>query len=356
MVLDAGRIRDDIAAAMSSHTSGVSNVSDDMAAAMARTESEHGSESATPRTEVVQRRASVDLTRRASAHARRSLEGAWPGFGSSAELASARVAATPSLTLLVGDDNHSWGVDLTRSCIWHLSEPRSTARARRPNALPFARAVTLAGSVSPQPRSGIVTPARSRAPSGVGAPSSRESRSSPPSIRAELASLTRLSQHAYAPGRTWQRGDVLGCMVDIPNGTLEWTLNGESLGTAPSSIPCAGVRTARALVPAASPWTGQSLTFNFGGPGRSFAHGPPPRYRSVYDGLYGPSIGTAGPIDAVAEAAADVVNGAIGTAVAEVVASGFFIIILFSADISRESCSQFDSPPLTSSDRPLLKQ
>ena len=101
-MLDAGMASD--ATRRARAASGVSNVSDDAAAAMARSESEHGSESATPRTEVVQMRAS----------ARRSLDGAWLGFGSSAELASARVAATPSLTLLVGDDAHSWGVDLTR--------------------------------------------------------------------------------------------------------------------------------------------------------------------------------------------------------------------------------------------------
>jgi hypothetical protein len=94
------------------------------------------------------------------------------------------------------------------------------------------------------------------------------------------------------------------------------------------------VRTAGALVPAASPWTGQSLTFNFGGPGRSFAHGPPPRYRPVYDGLYGPARGTVAPIDAVAVAAADVVNGAIGAAVAEGECSFMYRYIL------RESCSQ----------------
>ena len=236
-------------------------------------------------------------------------------------------------TILVGDDMHSWGVDLTRGCIWHLAASRTSSAhtIRRPSAR--ASAVTgigniAAGSVSvgsPLVGRSLHTPrvleegrgggGGSRSPLfGSSVSGTMPGTSPPPWV--PTRSGRNIDRHAYAAGCTWQRGDVLGCMVDLPNGTLEWTLNGESLSKAPSSIPCAAVRTAQALVPAASAWTGQSLTFNFGGPGRSFAYGPPPRYLPVYDGLYRSRSGGAAEVDIVAEAAAEVVNGAIGEALA----------------------------------------
>ena len=81
-------------------------------------------------------------------------------------------------------------------------------------------------------------------------------------------------------GFRWHIGDIIGCMLDMDELTMQYTINGESLGIAFSNI-----QISRGLFPAASMNMGQAIRFNFGQV--EFIHPPPSidGYKAVLESI-----------------------------------------------------------------------
>ena len=81
-------------------------------------------------------------------------------------------------------------------------------------------------------------------------------------------------------GKKWQKGDVVGCAVDIDNRVMSYCLNGkwEELGVAFRNFEAH-----LGLFPALSFSGGEVCQLNFGGPRRPFAFPPPEGYRPIHD-------------------------------------------------------------------------